>query len=240
MMCTLSHGENRAKLAEIKRCLRTELRVEPRAFRAGRWGFGPSVAMPLAEEGFSIDCSVSPFIDWTSESGPDFSDAPNQPYRFQPSDPFTPLSTGTMVELPTTIGFLAGDHRRRARARTWLERSAARRLRVVGILDRAGLLARRWLSPETSTGETMIRLVEACVLSGQSFLQVTFHSCTLLPGATPFVRDSHDRKRFFDALTSVLAHCSRSGFIFRTLSEAARHRYAAEGWSPSGPSSHRR
>lgn len=222
MMCSLTADENRAKLREIRRCLQDELAVRPKAFRAGRWGFGPTVAGPLADEGFEIDCSVAPFIDWSSIAGPDYSDAPHQPYRFHPNEPWHPNPEGSLLELPTTIGFFGGDHRRRARARRWLENSALRHLKVVGALDASGLLARRWLSPETSSGEAMIRLAEAWVSSGESFLQLTFHSCTLLPGATPFVRDEHDRTRFLRSLHNFLAYCRDSGYAFRTLSEAAR------------------
>lgn len=221
MMCTFSAEENRAKLREVKRCLAQELDVAPRSFRAGRWGLGPTVAGPLADEGFTVDCSVSPFIDWSGQGGPDYSDAPHLPYRFEPDRPLVPKSDGAMVQLPTTIGFLRGDARRGAVLRARLERSWLRRLKVVGLLDEAGLLARRWLSPETSDGETMVRLTAACVRAGQGFLQLTFHSCTLLPGVTPFVRDEHDRKRFLRSIDRVLGFWAESGFRFRTLAEAS-------------------
>jgi hypothetical protein len=220
MMCTYSVDENRAKLREVKRCLAEELGVVPRSFRTGRWGLGPTVAGPLAEEGFEIDCSVSPFIDWSAETGPDYSEAPHLPYRFDPEQPLVPAPAGALLQLPTTIGFLRGDPRRRAALRRRLEKSWLRRLKVVGLLDEAGVLSRRWLSPETSDGETMVRLAAACVVSGQTFLQLTFHSCTLLPGATPFVRDAHDRAGFLASVDRFLSHSSESGFTFRNLAEA--------------------
>lgn len=221
MMCTYSRDENRAKLREIKRRLAEEVGVAPKSFRAGRWGLGPTVARALQDEGLSIDCSVSPFIDWTAETGPDYSDAPHVPYRFEPERPLVAVGDGSMIELPTTIGFLRGDPRRRAAVRRRLEKSPLRRLKVVGLLDEAGVLARRWLSPETCDGETMVRLAAACVASGQSFLQLTFHSCTLLPGATPFVRSERDRARFMGSVDRFLSYCAASGFRFKTLAEAA-------------------
>lgn len=66
----------------------------------------------------------------------------------------------------------------------------------------------------------MVRLAKACVASGQSFLQLTFHSCALLPGATPFVRNHDDRADFFRSVDQFLVYCGESGFRFRTLSEA--------------------
>lgn len=219
MMCSLTHDENRAKLAEVVGRLRSELGVTPRTFRAGRWGLGPTVGTALLAEGFEIDCSVSPFVDWSDIGGPDFTRAPHLPYRFRPDRPLLPDPGGELIQIPTTVGFMGGAHSLAARARVFLRRSALRPLRVIGLLDRMGLLARRWLSPETSSGATMVRLVDSMVVSGAPFVQVTFHSCTLLPGATPFVRDAEDRRRFLKALDTVLAHCHRSGHGFATLGE---------------------
>lgn len=222
MMFNLSRAENRQKLAEVKSRLSSELGVTPRTFRAGRWGFGPSVAHALVDEGFEIDCSVSPFVDWTPIGGPDFSEAPYLPYRFSPDDPLSPDPAGPLIQLPTTLGFLRGRHATSGRVRRSLERSALRRLSVIGLLDWSGLLTLRWLSPETTSGDNMVRLVDAMVRSGADFIQMTFHSCTLLPGATPFVRDEADRRRFLASIGTVLGHCRRSGYHFDTLAGVGR------------------
>jgi hypothetical protein len=219
MMCRLSFEANRAKVAEVTHRIGKELGVRPRSFRAGRWGFGPTVSRALAAEGYHVDASVSPFIDWTSKGGPDYSATPNRPYRFDPAHPFSPDPQGSMVEIPTTVGFLRGNHRARARMRTAIERSPLRYLKVVGAVNILGALTRRWLSPETSSAQDMVRLTEACLRSGEPVLGLTFHSCALLPGATPFVRDEHDRNRFLDAIGDLLSFCAKAGLSFRTLAE---------------------
>ena len=233
MMFRLSVEENRSKIACIMRLMKAELGIGPRCFRAGRWGFGPTVAQALLVEGIEIDCSVSPFIDWGAYGGPDFSAAPFEPYRFEPDAPLEPVSSGRMIQVPTTVGFLAGDPRRQARLRTRLERSALSRLRVVGMLDRLGLLARRWLSPETAGAETMMRLVDAQLKQGVSMIQMTFHSCTLLPGVTPFVRDEADQAAFFDAIERTLRHCADLGLDFMTIGEYAERFDANQGTGPT-------
>jgi hypothetical protein len=219
MMATLPLDANRGKVAEITRRIESELGVRPRSFRAGRWGFGPTVAAALAAEGYRIDASVSPFVDWTPDGGPDFLEAPFRPYRFHPERPLEPDPGGPMVEIPTTVGYLKGDPRRMARFRRSLERSFLARLKVVGLLGVSGVIQRRWLSPEHSSARDMIRLCAACLRSGQRVLDLTFHSCTLLPGATPFVRDDADRARFFRRIEDVLRFAGESGYAFGTLSE---------------------
>ncbi|MEX2048895.1 MAG: hypothetical protein WEB90_04895 [Gemmatimonadota bacterium] len=226
MMAGLSDAENRGKIQEVGARMHSELGVRPRVFRAGRWGFGPSVARALVQEGYAIDTSVTPFMDWRNAGGPDYGDAPNEPYRFDPEAPLVPAPSGALVELPTTVGFLGDrDFRRAARMRRDLEAGRLTR-KFVGPFDRLGFFAKRWLSPENSTADTMIRLAESCVAVGQEYLQVTFHSSALLPGATPFVRTQDDRTEFLRRLDGFLAHCVASGYIFLTLSEIEARLFA--------------
>ena len=211
----------RAKVRSLTRSIQSELGLTPSAFRAGRWSFGENVARALFDEGYRVDTSVTPFMDWSRGGGPDFSEAPHRPYRFHPAAPLLPEPGGSMIEIPTTIGFYGGSQHRAGRWRKRLERGFTARLGVVGALDRTGLLTKRWLSPEKSSAREMIRLAEACVASGVNILVVSLHSCALLPGATPFVADVNDRERFLGTIDAFLAHCSRAGFAFLKLTEAA-------------------
>ncbi len=217
MMYQLDAHANQMKIRDITERIVAELGVRPVTFRTGRWGFGPSVATALAAEGYRIDSSVTPLIDWTEIGGPDYTDAPSDAYRFRADEPFLPDPTGPMVELPTTVGFLRGDDARRGPVRARLERGIGRGMGLIGALDRLGVLTRRWLSPEVSSAGEMIRLVDNLVEHGRRRVDLTFHSCTLLPGATPFVRNDSDRARFLDDLREVLQFFVEGDFLFRTL-----------------------
>ena len=222
MMCRLSVEENRGKLGTIRSAIEDRLGVEPRSFRAGRWGFGESVSVALSDLGFEIDTSVSPLVDWSTIGGPDYTRAPLSPYRFDPADPLRPQKNGAMVELPVTIGALRGDSARAAMMRARLGRSFLSRAKLVGALDTVGRLAVRWLSPENSSAEEMIRLARKAIDSDRlPFLHLTFHSCTLLAGATPFVRNEQDARRFLESLDRILEYLHGRGCRFATLSEAA-------------------
>lgn len=220
MMCQLPEHENRAKIRSVVERIEGELGTRPVTFRAGRWGFGPTVASALVEERIPFDSSVSPFLDWTSSGGPDYSEAPFQPYRFDPEAPLTEADDGALAELPPTIGSFRGNHRAAARRRRRLERSILQKLRVVGLLDRAGFITQRWLSPEMLDGPDLVRLGTATVDAGHDFLGLTLHSCALLPGATPFVRTEVDRAAFLGAIEHFLDACVARGYRFQTLAEA--------------------
>ena len=221
MMFRFSEEVNLRKIDAVRDRTTAELGVTPTSFRAGRWGMGPTVTKALHRSGFHLDCSVTPLVDWSSIGGPDYGRAPLMPYRFDPERPLVPDSSGAMVQLPTTVGFNRGDQVRKARVRRALETSVLSKLKVVGGLDKLGLLAMRWLSPETTSGREMIKLVDGWMGDGRNFLQMTFHSCTLLPGATPFVRDEGDQLRFLGWVDEVLGHLSRCDAQFETLSSAA-------------------
>jgi hypothetical protein len=229
MMWMLPLDSNREKVEVLARRIESELGVRPTTFRTGRWSFGETVAVALSEAGFLVDASVTPVIDWTSCGGPDYTSAPHTPYRFDPSSPLRPDPAGSMVELPTTISFLHGDPVWSSWIRHRLEKSPLSRLKVVGLLDRVGLLTRRWLSPEWSSPRELIRLADQCVSTGYQVLALTFHSCSLLPGATPFVRDEEERSRFLAAVESFLDHCARRGWGFATLGEVGKAVLATDG-----------
>jgi hypothetical protein len=223
MMSRLNADLNAKKLTVLTERIRFELGVSPRVFRAGRWGFGPSVAKPLCDLGYEIDASVTPFLNWSNMGGPDYSSAPHLPYRFWPTEPLRSAADGPMVELPTTVGFTVPWQRTAAGIRARLEHHAVwRRSGFVGALDRMGVLTRRWLSPELATTTEMIRVSEACIRGGQQLLAVTFQSPALFAGLTPFVRSTLDRERFIRRIDDYLRFCAESGFEFVTLSEAAR------------------
>jgi hypothetical protein len=105
--------------------------------------------------------------------------------------------------------------------REWAFRPVPRRLRMVGILDRLGLAALRWLSPEVATGPEMIRLARTLVAGGARFLNFTFHSPTLVPGLTPFVRSEADLQEFLGRIEQFFDFARSHGCRFASLGKGA-------------------
>ena len=77
--------------------------------RAGRLGFDGRYAAMLLDEGYRVDCSVSPGLDWSGtpgdpngNGGTDYTAFPDRPYFFNPSDISVPAIEG-MLEVPMTI-----------------------------------------------------------------------------------------------------------------------------------------
>src|SRR5262249_22948935 len=74
--------------------------------RGGRWGFDSRYAALLVEEGYRVDCSVTPGVDWRGNpgapggrGGPDYSSFPGHPYFLGTADISAP-GAGPLLEVP--------------------------------------------------------------------------------------------------------------------------------------------
>jgi hypothetical protein len=220
MLCNLPYTIVRDKIANLKEEISSALDVVPVSFRAGRWGSGPNVATAISELGFRIDTSVTPHVDWATDGGPDYRAAPMYAYRFSPDDILAPAPHGSLLEVPVTIGFL---QRHEAFARRAIAAGRiARRLHIRGILDKARIVNLRWLSPELSTAREMIALAKRSLLRKSAYLNMSFHSTTLIPGRTQFARTKQDLDVFLQSIDALIKYVANEGVVFSGLSESVQ------------------
>jgi hypothetical protein len=177
-----------AKLAVLGHEIGERFGVRPTIYKAGRYGVGPQTADMLEEQGYEVDVSVCPYMDYSAEGGPDFSACGPQPYWFG--------RQRRLLELPLTVGF-AGALRRWGRG---LHRMASHPhltgLHLPGVLARLGLVEKLWLSPEGHDAAEHKRLVRAQARDGLTIFTLAFHSPSVVPGNTPYVRTEADLREF--------------------------------------------
>ncbi len=184
----------RAKLAALTQAIEAGFGRRPVVYKAGRYGVGPATAGILDALGYRVDVSVVPHTDFSADGGPDFIALPDGPFRFAPG----------LIELPLSVHFvgaLAGAGRL---VYPWLTSRSVRRLRLPGIAARLGLLERLRLTPEGHRLDDMQRQTRAALARGARLFMLTYHSSSLLPGATGYVRDAAGRDRF---LATLDAYC---------------------------------
>ena len=85
-----------------------------------------------------------------------------------------------------------------------LEQPALAWLRPVALASRSRLLERLRLTPEGYTLAEMMRLTRALLRRGQRTFVLSFHSPSIEPGHTPYVRDAADLEAFLDRLRRYL------------------------------------
>ncbi|MBC2714579.1 MAG: hypothetical protein HF978_04645 [Desulfobacteraceae bacterium] len=218
IMCNLPYEVIEQKMGRLHEAIVKTLNVEPLCFRAGRWGFGSNVAKCIQQLGYTIDTSVTPFVDWSVNSGPNFNGASTFPYHFEARDILKQCSDGPLFEVPASIGFIQRNFEISDRIRKIILSTRIRKLRLLGILDKLKLLNHRWLAPELSSAEDMIKLINVLVLKGHRVLNFTLHSTSLLPGKSPYIKSEEDFYNFIKKIETVLAYCNHKNFGFAPLS----------------------
>jgi hypothetical protein len=186
----------REKLVRLTAAIVQNIGVQPRIYKAGRYGVGLATPGILAELGYEIDASVLPGTDLRRQSGPDFSQCPAHPYWFGTDPP--------LLELPLSIGYTGAIAHFPAAARTLATHPVLKSFHVPGILSHLGLLDRIVLTPEGITFEEQRRLTRAMLRRGYRVFSLTYHSPSLAPGNTPYVRDAAELRSFLSCIDRYL------------------------------------
>jgi hypothetical protein len=191
----------RAKFHALRDRIESAFGVPPRIYRAGRYGLGPRTAEILREGGISIDTSVRARWDYSGTGGPN--------YREHPLRPYWPDAERSLLELPLTtvywgplrqIGNIIYPH-------LW------RLPQVRGLLARAGLLERIPLTPEGITAEEALRGVDIAIDEGLPVLVFSFHSPSLAPGHTPYIRNAEDLDALYNWWRTLFTHLEKRGVL---------------------------
>lgn len=203
----LPEALEREKLARLTGAIEAGMGCRPTIYRAGRYGVGPRTARLLEEAGYRIDVSVRPLHDYRGEGGPDFS-------RVRPT-PFWAGRNRTLLEVPLTIAFTGAFRQLGSR----LYPAAAKLPRGLSLLSRAGLLSRVALTPEGMPFREVREAVERLIEDDLRLFSISFHSPSLEPGHTPYVRDKADLDRFYRWWDALFDLFSRRGIAPATPQE---------------------
>jgi hypothetical protein len=191
-----------AKIDALTETIEVATGIRPLAFRSGRYGIGPATLALLAERGYRLDGSVRARYDYRADGGPDFRAIGNAAFR-----------RAGLIELPFSTTF-TGRLRQPA-----LYAAAARVPHGPGLLARSGLVSRVSLTPEDMPIGEALRAVEVAVQEGERLLAFSFHSPSLAPGNTPYVRDGADLVAFWRWWDLMLSRLAKLGVAYASLAD---------------------
>ena len=186
----------RAKLELLTAAIEEAFGSRPTIYKAGRYGLGPNSAAILEALDYRIDMSVVPYSAFADDGGPDFTAYDFRPFWFG--------SRGDLLEIPLSCGFHGCLKQRGQALYPRLFTALGQRLRLPGICARAGLLERIRLTPEGIDLAANKRLTRALLAQGCQLFTLTYHSPSLAPGMTPYVRDQADLQRFLGEIETYL------------------------------------
>lgn len=209
--CNLPPELERAKLAALTDAIEQGFGARPTIFKAGRYGFGPSTLRALIDLGYEVDCSFVPHTDFSADGGPDFRGRPDSPHW---------LDEGrNLLEVPLSVGYFGAMTSLAGKADWLFDSPGAGALRLPGLLSRAGLVTRSRLTPEGTPAAEQCRLIAAMAARGHRLFSLTYHSPSLEPGHTPYVKSETDLTRFLASIETVLSFFQdEMGGRFTTLS----------------------
>ncbi len=188
----------RAKLQRLTDTIENAFGSRPTVYRAGRYGVGPHTAATLVELGYRADVSVRALFDYSAEGGPDFSQVRPFPYR---------LGDGGLVEIPLSSAYLGAL--RGSAGPFYQAAGAVPHLR--GLLARAGLIGRVALTPEGMPLAEVRDAVDRLLDDGVRLFSISFHSPSVEPGHTPYVRNARDLELFYAWWDGMFDHLARRG-----------------------------
>jgi hypothetical protein len=192
----LPEAQERAKLTALTARIAEAFGRSPQVYRAGRYGIGPNSARLLEEAGYRLDVSVRALFDYSEEGGPDFSRRESAPSWAGPQR--------LLMELPLTAVYMG--RARRLGASLYTAAGSVARLR--GLLARSGMLERIALTPEGTPLPDALRAIRTLLDDDARLISISFHSPSVEPGHTPYVRDAADLRRFYawwDGVLDLLA-----------------------------------
>jgi hypothetical protein len=182
----LPAGLEREKLHRLTAKIEESFGTRPRTYLAGRYGFGPNTAQILEDLGYEVDISPAVPNDFSADGGPDYSGFSSEPAWL----------SHRLLQLPGSGGYVG---RLRSGGTALYRRVTSRlmrRTKVASVVSRLGLLERIRLSPEDYSEPEMRRLTQTLLADGVRVFVFSFHSPSVMPGGTPYVRSEADLERF--------------------------------------------
>lgn len=195
----LPEALERAKFKNLRDGIEQQIGAAPLIYRAGRYGVGPNTASILSDSGIAIDTSVRARFDYSAAGGPNFRDHPVRPWWIDRS--------AGLMELPLTTVYwgLLRQLGHVLYARMWRVPS------LRGLLAKIGMLERIPLTPEGVTIDEALRGIDIAIDEGLPVLVFSFHSPSLAPGYTPYVRTEDDLDALYGWWRTTFAYLAKRG-----------------------------
>lgn len=185
--------------------------------RAGRWGFDERYAIILIENGYKVDCSVTPHVSWkshfvdpTQNGGTNYTEFPQNAYFINPSD-ISSTGESTLLEIPVSIKKLYGPSLEQLRS----------------IFDNKLPFKKvfnyffpplTWLRPNGNNLSYMLKLLKNVVDTKKDYVEFMLHSYEFMPGGSPtFISEDSIEKLYEDL--DILFNEASNNFIGCTLVE---------------------
>lgn len=174
----------------------------PVSHRAGRWAMNDTYFRILREIGIKIDCSYTPYVDWTNSIG---ANRGGCDYR---KVSIFPQTIDGICEVPMSIQ--RGDFVRMSR------------LSQLKMFIKGKTLPRHilWLRPACNSLEGMKQVLDIiCKNKNLDYAEFMIHSSELMAGGSPYFTTEESIALLYETMDQLFAYAKQKGFIGCTLKE---------------------
>jgi hypothetical protein len=214
-------AQMRAKVRVMTELLEDTFGVKMVSHRAGRWGFNGVYARILADEGYGVDCSVTPHKSWAlfkgdphGPGGPDYTAFPDRAYYLDLDD-IRMDGDSPLLEVPLTV------MRPWQRVGRVLHRSVAHGPRLLRALANRLYPPTVQLRPRKGNVKELCALVRQARAEERDYVEFMLHSSEFMPGGSPTFRTDRDVEKLYDDLHELFGVARQAGFQGATLAEYA-------------------
>ncbi|MDV7102909.1 hypothetical protein R3X26_00640 [Vibrio sp. TH_r3] len=193
--CNLEQEQEYQKLKYLTETIETITGVRPTTYLAGRYGIGDNTAKILKELGYSVDLSISAYVDFTHQQGPNFSQFTNRCFT-QNDIQYFPHTGSVLSLLPPLTNYL----NRNPELFTRIGEN-----KLSSLVGKFLRIRRYRLSPEGFTFKQMKQVTESQMAVGQEEFILSFHSPSAKPGLTPYVNTQADLTEFRSQIAQYLS-----------------------------------
>jgi hypothetical protein len=187
--------------------------------RAGRWAFNEIYARALMDNGYHVDCSVTPHLSWKKYMGDpkgaggcDYTRFQDHAYFLDPHDISRP-GTSSLLEVPMTV------------AKPLCRGVMVKAAKLLGRTSRFGARVERHffpaclrLVPNGRNFRHMFGLLDAAVQDRRDHVEFTLHSSELMPGGSHNFPTESSIESLYEHLSEFFSRVSNH-FSGMTLAE---------------------
>lgn len=197
----IEYPENvlRDKVAYMTDLLENAFQRKMTSHRAGRWAFNEVYARALIDQGYQVDCSVTPRVSWRNaqgapqgQGGTDYSHFPDRAYFLDEQDISRP-GDSPLLELPMSIQYRYGTLTNQLK-KMWN-----------GIRGRQRGPSVNWLRPVGGNLAQMKQVAEQTLAQGNDYVEFMLHSSEFMPDGSPTFKTEADIERLYDDLEGLFS-----------------------------------
>lgn len=186
-----------------------EIGIRPTSHRAGRWATNEFYFETLRSFGYTVDCSITPYINWANKLGQSINSHGTNYSKVRQKDVYWLDENHTLLEVPMTIikshKLFNSDKKNNIRS-------------MASSLYHYILGSELWLRPNDKNLNEMEYVVRNAIAEKRNYIMFMLHSSELMPGGSPTFKTKESIENLYSNLDSLFKNI-HNNFVGITLKD---------------------